>query len=119
MRNSFEKPQSKMQKRSRDPNHRVSQLFGTMLVRISRCQWQASFHSRATAYWETLPHSDQVRHLNETVGPKNNLDAAGVYSVSLHKLHHPQYMARIQSFFSARVPLRTLLWAEALGACDL
>jgi hypothetical protein len=64
---------------------------------------RASFHSRATTYWETLPHPDQVRHLNnETVGSKNNLDAASVYSVSLHKLHHPQYMARIHAILFQR-----------------
>jgi hypothetical protein len=63
---------------------------------------RANFHSRAVAYWETLPHPDQVRHLNETVGPKNDLDAAAVYSVSLHNLHHPQYMARIHAILFPR-----------------
>jgi hypothetical protein len=63
---------------------------------------RASSHSRAVAYWETLPHPDQVRHLNETVGPKNNLEAAAVYSVSLHNLHHPQYIARIHAILFPR-----------------
>lgn len=58
---------------------------------------RASFHSRAVAYWETLPHPDQVQHFNETVGSKHNLEAAAVHSVSLHKLHHPLYLARVHS----------------------
>jgi hypothetical protein len=63
---------------------------------------RANFHSRAVAYWETLPHPDVVRHWNETVGVKNDLDAAAVYSVSLHNLHHPQYMARIHAILFPR-----------------
>jgi hypothetical protein len=63
---------------------------------------RANFHSRAVAYWETLPHPDVVRHYNETVGVQNDLDAAAVYSVSLHNLHHPQYMGRIHAILFPR-----------------
>jgi hypothetical protein len=63
---------------------------------------RASFHSRAAAYWESLPHPDQLRHFNETVGPKKNVDAAATYSVALHKLHHPLYVARVHAVLYPR-----------------
>lgn len=77
---------------------------------------RATFHSRAVSYWETLPRPDQVRHLNETVGPKNDLDAAAVYSVSLHNLHHPQYIARIHAILFPRTcPFDSPLGRGLLG----
>ena len=53
---------------------------------------RASFHAKAAAFWETLPHPSQP---NRTVGPRNGLQSAAEYSVSFHKIHNPEYMVRL------------------------
>jgi hypothetical protein len=53
-----------------------------------------SFHDRNTIYWQSLPMP-----LNSTinVGQKMGLQAAATYSVSLHKIAPPSFMARIHA----------------------
>ena len=66
----------------------------------------ASFHARAQAYFESLPHP---RHVNETVGPQYGLDAAASDSVSFHNLHHAVYMARVHAMLHRSCPANSAL----------
>jgi glycoprotein-N-acetylgalactosamine 3-beta-galactosyltransferase len=53
---------------------------------------RASFHAKAAAYWQGLPHP---QYPNRTMGPQRGLKAAAALSVSFHQIHHPAYMVRI------------------------
>lgn len=72
------------------PEHLFTARAATQKSKKNR----ASFHSRAAAYWETLPHPAGG---NKTVGPKHGLEAAATYSVSLHNLYHPTAVARVHA----------------------
>ena len=68
---------------------------------------KASFHSKAASMWETLSHPSIA---NTTAGPKHELEAAAKYSVSLHNIYHPVFVARIHSLvFKETCPLRSVL----------
>jgi hypothetical protein len=73
-----------------------------------------NFHTRAVAYWESLPHPSRSGNISELwhpvlldtkatventtpqpVGPKHGFDAAAQYSVAFHKIHHPLFMLRM------------------------
>ena len=53
---------------------------------------RASMHKKVADYWEKLPHPSIP---NATVGPRRGLEAAAAYSLSFHKIHYPNYMARL------------------------
>ena len=75
-------------------DHNPQSLFDTIPVPPgnSRQRRRASFHAKAAAYWETLPHPTQP---NVTVGPRTGLQAVATHSVSFHKIHFPDYMVRL------------------------
>lgn len=56
---------------------------------------RASFHSRASAYWETQWHPSFPNRT--TVGPRFGLDAASASSVSFHGLYNPFFMTRFHA----------------------
>jgi hypothetical protein len=74
---------------------------------------RGSFHSRAAAYWETLPFPDRLdvdnllsnaEKRNESVGPRDHLESAAVYSVALHNLFNPLYMTRVHAILYHTCP---------------
>jgi hypothetical protein len=76
---------------------------------------RGSFHSRAAAYWETLPFPDRpyltmdnllrnAEKQNESVGPRDHLESAAVYSVALHNLFNPLYLARVHAILYHTCP---------------
>ena len=69
---------------------------------------RGGFHAKAAAFWEELPHPSRY-YSDQTVGPKHKLEAAAAYSVSLHNLYTPQYVARIHSILFRTCPATTPL----------
>jgi hypothetical protein len=67
-----------------DPHH---------LYTFRASQGKASFHAKAAAAWETMPHPS----LPGTVGPKHGLEGAAQYSATLHDVYHPVFCARIHA----------------------
>lgn len=55
---------------------------------------RGSFHAKAAAYWETLPHPTNA---SRTVGPKHELQGAAHYSITFHDIYRPSYMTRLHS----------------------
>jgi glycoprotein-N-acetylgalactosamine 3-beta-galactosyltransferase len=90
-----------------DPNH----LY---ITRASK-QKGSSSHASAAAYWETLPHPMLP---NTTVGPKLGLDTAARYSVSLHNIFHPIFVARLHALIYKSICPATSNLGRALRAQD-
>jgi len=77
---------------------------------------RGSFHAKAAAYWETLPHPTDTSTL---VGPKHELEAAGTYSVTFHDIYHPLYMARLHSILYPGIcPVTSALGRALAATCD-
>lgn len=53
---------------------------------------RASMHRKNADYWEKLPHPSLP---NTTVGPRRGMQATAAHSLSFHKIHYPDYMARL------------------------
>jgi hypothetical protein len=59
----------------------------------------SSYFSRMASSWEDQPMPQkQQNHVKQVVvGPKHELDSAARYSISLHRIYTPTYMARIHA----------------------
>lgn len=82
---------------------------------------RANFHSRNIAYWESLPHPQDMIHNGSNaipipiwqpsteqgntnpVGPKHELAAAGTYSISFHYIRTVPFIGRIHAILYPEV----------------
>ena len=76
---------------------------------------RASFHAKAAAYWEGLPHPSLP---NTTVGPRTGLDSASAYSVSFHKIHYPDYMIRLHVLLHGHLCPSSTVVGQSLDDSD-
>lgn len=69
-----------------------------------------AYFDRRAKEWENQPMPTFARQTgqdetNGVVGPKHGLDAASKYSISLHKIHTPTYLARIHAILRRSCPI--------------
>lgn len=65
-----------------------------------------SYQSKIASQWESLPHPTLT---NETVGPRNELQAIAPFSISFHNLYNPQSVARFHAIVYHACPENTPL----------
>ena len=51
-----------------------------------------SYYEKQSRYWTTLPHPANA---SQATGPRYGMETAGRYSVALHSMSHPMYLARV------------------------
>jgi hypothetical protein len=96
------------------------QVFDGRALAPNQMRRRTTLHARGLAYWETLPHPQNVHanqssrgattqslrqrpvwksalELTEAVGPLLGVEAAGTYSIAFHKIGHPLFQARMHA----------------------
>ena len=79
---------------SRSPLQLYTARAGTLKLHGHRGQPGNSAFSVMKHWWENLPHPSNP---NVKVGPKDELEAAAMYSVAFHNLKTPRYIAMVNA----------------------
>ena len=79
---------------SKSPNQLYTARAGSLQLHAGGGGPGKSEFSEVKKFWEGQPHPT---YPNRTVGPKDGLDAAAVYSVAFHNLKTPLYLALVHA----------------------